>query len=279
MIVLSHFQAKVLLAGRQAGEARVEASPDLGLSQVQVEIETGGARFPDGTLLGWEAIEEICEAENNCFVIESDEPRKALIYSEYTERVYSLMPTQGAPTMLVSGIPMHRIKGIDPYGDTLEKIKTLKPMVGEVLDTATGLGYTAIEAAKSANHVVTVELDPTAVEIARLNPWSRDLLTNARITRLIGDSYDVVQELEAGRFSRVIHDPPAFSLAGELYSGEFYAQLYRVMKHGGRLFHYVGDPKSKSGHNVTQGVKRRLVEVGFRNVREQPRAFGVTAAK
>jgi len=31
-----------------------------------------------------------------------------------------------------------------------------QPIVGQVLDTATGLGYTAIEAAKHANQVITI---------------------------------------------------------------------------------------------------------------------------
>ena len=55
---------------------------------------------------------------------------------------------------------MHRIKGTDPIRDTKEKLKALGPVSGRVLDTATGLGYTAIEAAKTADHVLTLELDP-----------------------------------------------------------------------------------------------------------------------
>lgn len=60
------------------------------------------------------------------------------------------MPTGGAPTLLVAGFPMHRIKGIDPHEDTLIKFQTIAPLVGRVLDTATGLGYTAIEVVKTA---------------------------------------------------------------------------------------------------------------------------------
>jgi predicted methyltransferase len=85
--------------------------------------------------------------------------------------------------------------------------------------------------------------------------------------------------MEASRFTRVIHDPPAFNLAGDLYSGEFYQQLHRVMRNQSRLFHYVGDPESKSGRNITPGVMRRLEQAGFRQVRRTPRAFGVVAVK
>ena len=279
LLVLSHIQTQPLLRAREAGQCRVEVSANLGLTTVEVVIEPEGACFADGQALHWEAIKEISASENNCFVIEKGEPRKIQLFSELTNLLYSLMPTRAAPTMLVSGIPMHRIKGTDPYRDTLDKIKTVQPIVGPVLDTATGLGYTAIEAARTADHVVTIELDPTALEIARLNPWSRDLFDNPRITQRLGDSYDVVEEFDDAAFTRIIHDPPAFNLAGYLYSGEFYAELHRVLRHGGRLFHYVGNPESKSGSRITHGVIRRLQEAGFSRVARRPQAFGVVAFK
>ncbi len=276
-MVLSHIQTQPFLQAREAGQHRVEFSPDLGLTTVEAMIKPAGVRFLKGPSLSWDAIEKISASENNCFVIEDGAPRKIQLFSELTNLLYSLMPTRAAPTMLISGIPMHRIKGTDPYHDTLEKIKTVKPVVGRVLDTATGLGYTAIEAAKTADHVVTIELDPTALEIARLNPWSRALFDNPKITQRIGDSYDVIEEFDDQTFTRIIHDPPAFSLAGDLYSGEFYVELHRVLRRGGRLFHYVGNPESKSGSRVTRGVMRRLQEAGFSRIARRPRAFGVLA--
>jgi predicted methyltransferase len=122
-------------------------------------------------------------------------------------------------------------------------------------------------------------LDPVVLNVCRLNPWSQELFNNPRITQLVGDSFDVVMEMESSRYTRVIHDPPAFSLAGDLYSGEFYQHLHRVMRNQAMLFHYVGDPESKSGRNITAGVIRRLEGAGFRQVRRAPRAFGVVAVK
>ena len=124
-----------------------------------------------------------------------------------------------------------------------------------------------------------MELDPAAQSIARANPWSQGLFEDERIERRIGDSIDVVGKLAEGSFDRVIHDPPMFSLAGELYSLEFYRELHRVTARGGRLFHYVGDPDSRSGARVTRGVLRRLEEAGFRDLRRRPEAFGVSAAR
>lgn len=278
-IVISHVQTQALAPHRGAHTTRVAVSPDLGLTTVQTQVESTGFRFPGGEILTWEAIDAINKAENNCFLLRNGEIHKIAVFSESTNRVYSLMATQGAPTMLVSGIPMHRIKGTDPWQDTQEKIKALRAATGYILDTTTGLGYTAMMAAKTAEHVTTVELDPAALEIARNNPWSRDLFDNSKITQRIGDSFDVIQEFEAAAFTCIIHDPPMFKLAGDLYSRDFYREAYRVLRRGGQMFHYIGDPESHSGRNVTRGVVRRLYEAGFSHVLERPRAFGVVAVK
>jgi len=279
MIVLSHFQTEQILQGRTKGVECVNVSLDLGLTSADVNLEPGQVCFPDGQVLTWEQVESIQASENGCFVVEKERLSKVQYFSEATNRLYSLMPTSKAPTMLVSGIPMHRIKGTEPMRDTQEKIKAIKPVVGTVLDTATGLGYTAIQAAETADHVVTIELDPAALDVARRNPWSRGLFGNPKITQIIGDSFDQVADFEEERFERIIHDPPAFSLAGDLYSGAFYQQLYRVLHPGGRMFHYIGDPKSKSGRNITAGVVVRLQTAGFKTVKRAPRAFGVVGYK
>ncbi len=279
MIVLSYVQAEPLLAAHAGGERSAAASPDLGLTSVTVNLEPEGVRFPASRLLTWADLETICGSERSCFLVQERELDKIQFFSELTNQLYSLMPTQRAPTMLISGIPMHRIKGTDPQADTLDKCKTIAPLTGSVLDTATGLGYTAIQAAKTAEHVTTIELDPAALEVARLNPWSQSLFGNPRITQRLGDSFELVPAFEDSAFTRIIHDPPMFKLAGDLYSGEFYRQLFRVLRPGGRLFHYIGDLDSKSGHVVTRGVVRRLQEAGFARVAPRPAAFGVVAHK
>jgi hypothetical protein len=172
---------------------------------------------------------------------------------------------------------MHRIKGTDPHQDTLKKMRAAGSLRGRVLDTCTGLGYTAIEAARTAEHVTTIELDPTTLEIARHNPWSRALFEHPHIEQVMGNACEKILTFEDGCFSRIIHDPPTFQLAGELYSGAFYRELYRVLKSNGRLFHYIGSLDSKSGHGVARGVVRRLGEAGFRRVVKKPEAFGVVA--
>jgi predicted methyltransferase len=279
MVVLSYYQARVALQAKAKRITHVSISFDLERSQQEAELLENGLTLPGGTILSWDVMEEIAASPSNCFTIEDGNANAIHIYSQATQRAYSLYPTRGAPTMLVSGIPMHRIKDTDPHKDTLEKIKAIKPLVGRVLDTATGLGYTAIEAARTANHVTTVELDPAVLELCRQNPWSQEMFDNPKISQLTGDSFELVGELEARSFTRVVHDPPVFSLAGDLYSREFYIELHRVLRNNGLLFHYIGDPESKSGRSVTAGVVRRLEAVGFRQVRRAPQAYGVVAIK
>ncbi len=278
-IILSYIQAEVLLAARRAGLASVEVSSDLGLTTITASIDAEGVTFPTGGHLSWQAIEKIHESQVNCFVVERDTIKTIQVFSEYTNRMCSLLPTRGAPSMLVAGFVMHRIKDVDPMQDTKRKIAAIAPVVGRVLDTATGLGYTAIEAARTADEVVTIELDPGAQEMARLNPWSQELFSNPKIKQVMGDASEVVETLEDASFSRIIHDPPTFSLAGDLYSGAFYRQLHRLLKRGGRLYHYIGDPDSKASGGVTRGALRRLQEAGFARVVRRPEAYGVVAYK
>jgi uncharacterized protein len=219
----------------------------------------------------------IVKEDRKCFLLEDESLKEIRMFSERTRWVRSLCPTKGAPTMLVSGVPMHRIKDTEPMADTLTKIRALGRIHGRVLDTATGLGYTAIEAAKEADEVVTIELDPAAIEIARLNPWSAGLFKSKKITQVMGDASEEIASFASGFFSAIVHDPPTIQFAGELYSTDFYLELKRVLKRGGKLFHYIGDPNSAHGSKVTQGVLRRLSEVGFKRVERRPEAFGVLA--
>lgn len=278
-IILSHVQAQPLLQARQRGAATVRTSATLGLTEVEAALTAEGVQFPGEDAIPWPVIEEIAANDSACYHVDDGAAWKIQFFSETLNRAYTLYPTTSAPTMLISGLPMHRIKGTDPHRDTLEKVKTIAPIGGQVLDTATGLGYTAIEAARTAEAVTTIEPDPTVLEICRLNPWSQPLFDEEKITRRIGDAFDVVETLPAAAFHRVIHDPPMFSLAGHLYSEDFYLELFRVLTRKGRLFHYIGDLQSRSGSGVARGVRQRLAAAGFKRIVDRPRAFGVVAYK
>ena len=276
-IVLSHVQVAPLLRAHDAGESTATTSPDLGRTETQAILDAEGVHYPDSELLRWEDAARIAKNTSVCFTLSGDEIGEIRVFSQTTNWVRSLYPTQSAPTMLVSGVPMHRIKDTDPWRDTLAKTKTIAPLTRRVLDTATGLGYTAIVASATASEVVTIELDPAGLEIARQNPWSRELFARANIQQMIGDAGDILPTLADASFARILHDPPQLSLAGHLYSLEFYRELRRVLARGGRLFHYIGDPNSPFGSRTTSGVMRRLHDAGFRRVVRRPEAFGVVA--
>jgi predicted methyltransferase len=275
--ILSHIQCTALLAARGSGQTACAASLDLGLTQEDVGIGPAGIMLPDGTAVAWDVIQRIARDQNSCFLVGDGPARKIQVFSDALNRHYSLFPTEGAPTMLVAGFTMHRITGIDPWRDTELKVTALKPIRGRALDICTGLGYSAIQLAVSAERVTTVEIDPAALEIGRLNPWSRELFENPKIEQAIGDAAAVLTGFADGAFDVILHDPPTVSLAGQLYGAVFYRTLRRLLRPSGRLFHYTGDPGSKAGSRVTSGVIRRLREAGFRRVTPLPRAFGVIA--
>jgi hypothetical protein len=279
--LLAAWEARTAALAEDAEKTPLVAatSPDLGLSTLTVALSAEGVSYPSGERLAWEVARRIIATPNQCFTIADGAAQAIASFSPTSGMLRSLMPTTGAPTMLVSGFSMHRIKGTEPWADTQAKALAVAPITGRTLDTTTGLGYTAIMAARSAAEVVTIELDPTGLEIARSNPWSHELFDRPNIQRIIGDAFEVVAEQHEASFDRIIHDPPYLTLAGDLYSGEMYRRLFRALRKGGRLFHYIGDPRSASGAKTTTGVMRRLEAAGFQRIARRPDAFGVTATK
>jgi len=84
------------------------------------------------------------------------------------------------------------------------------------------------------------------------------------LTLTQGDIAEQIAMLPSGSVDAILHDPPRFGIAGELYSQVFYDHLARVLKRKGRLFHYTGAPnKLTSGRDVPNEVAKRLRRAGF----------------
>lgn len=277
--VLSRFQAAGLLQARASGKQTAETSLDLGLSRLEVQLDEGGVHAGEQLLLDWRQLQAIAGSENGCFKVRDNSSEEIRGFSESTQRAYRLFPTAEAPGLLIAGFTMHRFKDISPRRAALEMVKAAAPVRGRVLDTASGLGYTAIAAAKSAAAVVTIELDPGSLEMARANPWSQALFHHPAIRLILGDSSEEIAKFPDGHFSVIIHDPPSMSLAGDLYGEAFYRQAWRVLGNTGRMFHYLGDPGSAMGGRVTKGVIHRLRSAGFQRIVPKPLAYGVLACK
>jgi predicted methyltransferase len=242
------------------GEDRI--SLDLGLSESVVNLQGGSVIFPDGSKVELESLCSILKRPDTVFMLLGSELSPVSLSNSH---YYKLAPTSGAPTLEIDGVRMHRTKGTTPEADAMEKVRVLGIRGGLVLEIGTGLGYTAQAAVNAgADSVFSVELSPAVLKIAVMNPWSRRTFIGERIHIVLGDAYDIVRSLRSGLFDYMIHDPPRFSLAGHLYGTSFYAELFRVLKKGGRLFHYVGEPGSRyRGRNLREGVANRLREVGF----------------
>ena len=278
-IILSHFQAKKILDAINEKKQDCSVSLDLGITTTLLSLSNNSVVFPDGQTLTYKQLKKILKHENKCYFVEDNDLRAVNIFSETTEWMRTLYPTESAPTTLVSGFLMHRIKQTNPLIDTKQKVAALGKIEGGViLDTCFGLGYTAIELSKVGT-VFSVELDPGAVELAKMNPWSSPLFSNPNIEVHIGDIRETIVSLAGGSFSHVLHDPPSFRIADELYEQSFYLQLYRVLRQGGVLFHYIGDPESPLGSQVTKRVIERLRSVGFKQIVIVPNTFGVVATK
>lgn len=282
--VVSWVQLKPLAAAWKQGESAVSLSLDLNQTRTDARLSADGLHLEAG-LLPWAAVQDVLDDENGCFeLLPADQagllrPDKIQAFSASTRRHCSLYPTEtSAPTLLIAGFPMHRIKNTDPMQDTEAKIRAADPR-GVLLDTSMGLGYTAIAAARRAQQVITLELDPAVVSVAERNPWSRALFSLPNIERRLGDSQELIEAFADDTFDRILHDPPTLALAGDLYSGAYYRELFRLLKRGGRLFHYIGDLASPSGQRTSRGVIERLGAAGFRSVSKRPEAFGVIGLK
>ena len=284
-VVLSHFQAAEIAKAILDKRGVVRVSLDLGLtaSTVKLDFRSSLAIFSNEEKLAFDEVSKIASTEQVCFVVEKGKTAatKVQLFSVETNRFYKLFPTKDAPTAEISGIRMHRVQERTPWQDTEDKIDAVSPLQGKVLDTCFGLGYTAILAAENRNveRVYTFERDKNMVVLADYNPWSQKLFSNLKIKLAIDDVSNAITYFDDGFFGSIIHDPPRMALSPELYSLEFYRHLFRVLKKGGKMYHYTGSPGEKRGVNIARGVVKRLKEAGFSSVAERKDVLGVVAVK
>ena len=260
---------EALVALRHDCGAVVECSLDLGRSIAAVTIgasawEWDGRRFPyietcrDRTVYFWSG--------------EAFAP-----VARFGTSLIKLVPTEwGPPTFEIDGIKMLPTSRVSPYEDAAAKVAMIEPCGKVVLDTCGGLGYFAAWCVQGgAARVVSFEKNPDVLWLRSLNPWSPP--SGGALELALGDVSMAVQALPDASIDAILHDPPRFGIAGELYAQSFYDQLARVLKRRGRLFHYTGTPnKLTSGRDVPNEVARRLRAAGFTT---ELRGDGVLARK
>jgi predicted methyltransferase len=260
----------VLLAARDAGEVLVRCSLDLMRTTSLVEIVPGGWAW-NGTKWPWPA-PPIRERTVYYWAGAAFEP-----VQRYSGSLIKLVPSQwGAPTFEIDGIKMLPTAKVSPFEDARRKTRLIEPQGKAVLDTCGGLGYFAhwcLEA--GAARVLSFEKNPDVIWLRGLNPWSPG--NDDRLELQQGDVVGQVGEQATASVDAILHDPPRFGIAGELYSQSFYDELARVLRKRGLLFHYTGTPnKLTSGRDVPREVTKRLEKAGFT---VQPAGDGLLARR
>jgi len=247
---------ETLRAAARAGASTVECSLDLDRSRTTVEVGAAGwiwqgRQFPylptckDGTVYHWNS--------------EAFEP-----VARYTSSLIKLVPTEwGAPTFHIDGIKMLPTANVSPYADAERKVGLIQPRGKLILDTCGGLGYFAAWCLLGeAKQILSYEKNADVLWLRSLNPWSPEIGNGLTLTH--GDIVERIVSLPDASVDAILHDPPRFGIAGELYSQNFYEQLARVIKRKGKLFHYTGaSNKLTSGRDVANEVMKRLRHAGF----------------
>ena len=271
--LLTRDAAESLLAARDGGASEWTGSLDLGRSSGQARLSAQAwhwegvaypypARLKDRTVYYWDG--------------ETFAP-----VSRYAGSLIKLVPTEwGAPTFEIDGIKMLPTSKASPLDDARRKVALVEPAGKAVLDTCGGLGYFAgccLEAGVA--RVRSFEKNPDVLWLRTLNPWSPDpdaAHAAGRLQLTEGDVSKAIGDLADATFDAVLHDPPRFGIAGELYSQVFYDELARVARRGARLFHYTGSPnRLTSGRDVPREVAQRLTKAGFRAEPALDGVFGI----
>ena len=260
--LLTRAVADGLFAARDAGASEWVGSMDLGRSNGSAALradrwEWKGQSYPypakvkDRTIYYWDGGE-------------------FSPVSRYAGSLIKLVPTEwGAPTFEIDGIKMLPTSKESPVDDARRKVALVDPRGKVVLDTCGGLGYFAaccLEAGVS--RIQSFEKNPDVLWLRTINPWSPDPASAAsggRLELARADVSQAITQIGDASVDALLHDPPRFGIAGELYSQVFYDQLARVLRRGGRLFHYTGSPnKLTSDRDVPREVAKRLEKAGFR---------------
>ena len=251
-----------LLAARQHGKATLDASFDLGRSHTPATVGVDHwhwqgqdypypAKLKDRTIYYWDG----------------DEFSAA---SRFGNSLYKLVPTDwGIPTFEIDGIKMLVSAQLSPLDDARRKVALVQPRGKQLLDTCGGMGYfAACCLEEGVAGIRSFEKSPEVLWLRTLNPWSPDpdaAYAQGRLQLALGDVSKEIEQIADASVDAVLHDPPRFGIAGELYSQMFYDHLARVLRKGGKLFHYTGAPnKLTSGRDVPREVAKRLEKAGFK---------------
>ena len=234
----------------------VTCSLDLDRSTTSVEVDAAGWNW-QGQRFPW--IQRCKERTIYFWDGERFEP-----VARFDTSLIKLVPTEwGPPTFEIDGIKMLPTAQVSPYADARQKVAMIEPNGKVILDTCGGLGYFAAWCLQGqARQVLSYEISSDVIWLRSLNPWSPKAGDGLTLTQ--ADIAEQIAALADASVDAILHDPPRFGIAGDLYSQVFYDHLARVIKRKGKLFHYTGTPnKLTSGRDVPNEVASRLRQAGF----------------
>ncbi|WP_058833618.1 class I SAM-dependent methyltransferase [Luteimonas abyssi] len=265
---------ETLLAARRAGQTHWRGSLDLGRSEGVATLGADTWTWSDRPYPYPDKLKDR--------TIYTDDGDDWVAVSRFSGGLIKLVPTDwGAPTFEIDGIKMLPTARISPFEDARRKVALVAPRGRVVLDTCGGLGYFAaccLEA--GATRIMSFEKNADVLWLRTLNPWSPDPDApehGGRLQLAHADVSQAIAALDEASVDAILHDPPRFGIAGELYAQRFYDQLARVLRRGGRLFHYTGAPnRLTSGRDVPREVAQRLRRAGFA---AEPALDGVFATR
>jgi uncharacterized protein len=272
--LLTRPTAEALLAARDAGASAWSGSLDLGRSTDTAQLQAHAWQWR-GKSYPWPSLPK----DRAIHYWDGDE---FVPVARFSRSLIKLVPTEWeVPTFEIDGIKMLPTSKESPLDDARRKVALVGPPGKVVLDTCGGLGYFAaccLDAGAARIH--SFEKNPDVLWLRTLNPWSPDPdapTSGGRLQLVHADVSQAIAQLADASVDALLHDPPRFGIAGELYSLAFYRQLARVLRRGGRLFHYTGSPnRLTSGRDVPREVARRLQEAGFE---ARPALDGVLATR
>src|SRR3989338_4409905 len=172
MHILSSEYIRKIQQAMKNKRKEVAVSLDLGKTIVKIPLTEEGPTIEGNTI----KLPKIRDKDKSSYLIKGKSIEKMQYMSEYTGEFYKLIPTSGRPLLQISGTSMHK----QQFVERIER----EQLQGVILDAGTGLGYTAMAAALTANRVVTLEHDPMVIALQKLNPWSQELFVKHKITRL-----------------------------------------------------------------------------------------------
>ncbi|HEU4646664.1 MAG TPA: hypothetical protein VFS80_13990, partial [Burkholderiales bacterium] len=205
----------------RAAEQSVECSLDLERTRETVRVGPEGWTWR-GKHYPW--LEACKDRTIYCWDGEQFEP-----VQRYTHALVKLVPTDwGPPTFEIDGIKMLPTEHVSPYADAERKVALLRPRGKTLLDTCGGLGYTAAACLKGgAKRILSFENNADVIWLRSLNPWSP--AADEALTLTHADITEAITRIADASVDAILHDPPRFGIAGELYSQKFYDQLARVL--------------------------------------------------